>query len=255
VTDQASRHHGGKDSPNPGTNTKGTTTMIDQMINEARDSIIYGYATGWAHLHAVAYRVSVLACEGRLTDADRDRIHDHLRQVFGGLDRLYGQAAISLPAQASRTNSGAGNMHNQPPRYSIPDHEHNMIDPFPLNHHRRGLPRLLADTLPRRWARTIGVATTRSAYEDHIVQLARLDLDGDRDDLATYVRRTARKLRTTSPHTAEALGALVREVPDDRSPLRTGDPTVPNSPRSCNGRLQSRAVPDVGRRQMPRQRR
>lgn len=70
--------------------------MIDQMINEARDSIIYGYATGWAHLRAVADRVSVLACEGRLTDADRDRIHDHLREVFGGLDRLYGQGCDQL---------------------------------------------------------------------------------------------------------------------------------------------------------------
>jgi hypothetical protein len=76
--------------------TKGTTTMIDQMINEARDSIIYGYAIGWAHLHAVADRVSVLACEGRLTDADRDWIHDHLREVFGGLDRLYGEGCDQL---------------------------------------------------------------------------------------------------------------------------------------------------------------
>jgi hypothetical protein len=56
--------------------------------------------TGWAHLHAVADRVSVLACEGRLTDADRDRIHDHLREAFSGLDRLYGKAAISSPTSA-----------------------------------------------------------------------------------------------------------------------------------------------------------
>jgi hypothetical protein len=75
---------------------KDTTTMIDQMTNEARDSIIYGYATGWAHLQAVADRVSMLACEGRLTDADRDRIHDHVREVFGGLDRLYGQGCDQL---------------------------------------------------------------------------------------------------------------------------------------------------------------
>ncbi len=72
--------------------------------------------------------------------------------------------------------------------------------------------------------------TTRSAYEDHIVQLARLGLNGDRDDLAVYVRRMARKLRTTSPHTAEVLGALIRDVPDHRSPLRTGDPAAPNLP-------------------------
>jgi hypothetical protein len=74
--------------------------LTSQTINEPRDSIIYGYATGWAHLHAVADRVSVLACEGRLTDTDRDRIHDHLREAFSGLDRLYGKAAISSPTSA-----------------------------------------------------------------------------------------------------------------------------------------------------------
>jgi hypothetical protein len=69
-----------------------------QTINEARDSIRYGYANGWAHVQAVADRVSVLAYEGRLSTDDRDRIHGHLRRVFGGLDRLYdegcGQPAI-----------------------------------------------------------------------------------------------------------------------------------------------------------------
>jgi len=74
--------------------------------------------------------------------------------------------------------------------------------------------------------------TTRSVYEDHIVQLARLGLNGERDDLAVYVRRIARKLRTTSPHTAEVLSALIYDVPDDRSPLRTGDPTAPKLPRN-----------------------
>jgi hypothetical protein len=70
--------------------------LTSQTINEPRDSIIYGYATGWAHLHAVADRVSVLACEGRLTDTDRDRIHDHLREAFSGLDRLYGEGCDQL---------------------------------------------------------------------------------------------------------------------------------------------------------------
>lgn len=97
MTDQASRHLLGEDSYNLGNqHKKGTTTMIPQTINETRDSIIYGYATGWAHLHAVADRVSVLACEGRLTDADRDCIHDHLREVCGGLDRLYGEGCDQL---------------------------------------------------------------------------------------------------------------------------------------------------------------
>jgi hypothetical protein len=66
------------------------------MINEARDSIRYGYATGWAHLHAVADRVSVLAYEGRLSDNERDQIHDHLREVFGALDRLFDEGRNRL---------------------------------------------------------------------------------------------------------------------------------------------------------------
>jgi hypothetical protein len=74
-------------------------------INEARDSIRHGYATGWAHLGAVADWVSVLACEDRLTDADRDRMHDHLREVLGGLDRLYGEAAINSPSMTITTTT------------------------------------------------------------------------------------------------------------------------------------------------------
>ena len=70
--------------------------MIPQMINEARDSIRYGYEAGWAHLHAVADRVSVLAYEGMLGPDERDRIHDHLREVFGGLDRMYGEGCDQL---------------------------------------------------------------------------------------------------------------------------------------------------------------
>jgi hypothetical protein len=70
--------------------------MLPQEINEALDSIRYGYATGWAHLHAVADRVGLLAYEGRLTDADRNRIHDHLREVFRGLDRLYEESRDQL---------------------------------------------------------------------------------------------------------------------------------------------------------------
>ena len=68
----------------------------EKLHNEACDNIVYGYATAWAHVQAVADRVSVLACEGRLTEADRDWIHDHLREVFGGLDRLYGQGCDQL---------------------------------------------------------------------------------------------------------------------------------------------------------------
>ncbi len=70
--------------------------MIPQMINEARDSIRYGYATGWAHLHAVADRISALAYESSLSADDRDRIQDHLREAFSALDRLYGEGRDRL---------------------------------------------------------------------------------------------------------------------------------------------------------------
>lgn len=63
--------------------------MLPQEINEARDSIRYDYTTGWAHLAAVADQSSVLAFEGKLSAAERDQIHNHLREAFGGLDRLY----------------------------------------------------------------------------------------------------------------------------------------------------------------------
>ena len=70
--------------------------MLPQEINEALDSFRYGYATGWAHLRAVADRVGMLAYEGRLTDADRDRIHDHLRQVWRGLYHLYQESCDQI---------------------------------------------------------------------------------------------------------------------------------------------------------------
>lgn len=70
--------------------------MIPQMNNVARDSIRYGYATGWAHLHAVADRVGVLGYEGSLSPDDRDSIYDHLREVWRGLDRLYEESCDQL---------------------------------------------------------------------------------------------------------------------------------------------------------------
>jgi hypothetical protein len=87
-------------------------------INEARDSIRYGYATGWAHLHAVADRVSVLASEGRLSDADRDRIHDHLREAFGGLDRLYGECCDQLAIDDDEDESCCRTYSDGSPVYS-----------------------------------------------------------------------------------------------------------------------------------------
>jgi hypothetical protein len=74
--------------------------MIPQTINEVRDSIRYGYATGWTHVKAVADQVSVLAYEGRITADDRDRIHGHLREVVGGLDRLYDEGCDQLAIDA-----------------------------------------------------------------------------------------------------------------------------------------------------------
>jgi hypothetical protein len=73
-----------------------TKGIIPRITNVARESIRYGYATGWAHLAAVADRVSALAYEGRLSADDRDSIHDHLREVFGALDRLYDEGCNHL---------------------------------------------------------------------------------------------------------------------------------------------------------------
>ena len=38
----------------------------------------------------------MLAYEGSLSPDDRDRIHDHLREVFGALDRLYDEGRDQL---------------------------------------------------------------------------------------------------------------------------------------------------------------
>jgi hypothetical protein len=70
--------------------------MLPREINEARDGIRYDYTTGWAHLAAVADQISVLAFEGKLSAAERDQIHDHVREAFGGLDRLYGAGRDQL---------------------------------------------------------------------------------------------------------------------------------------------------------------
>ncbi len=70
--------------------------MTMQMINEARDSIRYGYATGCAHLHAVADRVSVLTYERKLSPDERDRLHNHPRRVFGALDRVFDKVLTAL---------------------------------------------------------------------------------------------------------------------------------------------------------------
>ena len=56
--------------------------------NMRADSIKYAYTSGWAHLLAVADRVAVLAHEGKLDPAHRDRIHADLRDVFAALDRF-----------------------------------------------------------------------------------------------------------------------------------------------------------------------
>jgi hypothetical protein len=74
--------------------------MIPQMIRGPRTASATATQPAGRTCAPSQTRVSVLACEGRLTDADRDRIHDHLREAFSGLDRLYGKAAISSPTSA-----------------------------------------------------------------------------------------------------------------------------------------------------------
>jgi hypothetical protein len=75
---------------------KGTTTMIPQMIRGPRTASATATQPAGRTCAPSQTRVSVLACEGRLTDADRDRIHDHLREAFSGLDRLYGEGCDQL---------------------------------------------------------------------------------------------------------------------------------------------------------------
>jgi hypothetical protein len=65
-------------------------------ISRAHDSLAYGYATGWAHLYAVADRVSLFAHDGHLGAVERDQIHDHLREVFASLDRLFDEGCDQL---------------------------------------------------------------------------------------------------------------------------------------------------------------
>lgn len=59
------------------------------------------------------------------------------------------------------------------------------------------------------------------AYDEFLVHLARLSLSGRDQDVATYLQRVARKLRTTNPHIADALVTVLRESPTRVSPLRS----------------------------------
>lgn len=54
-----------------------------------------------------------------------------------------------------------------------------------------------------------------------LVHLGRLAMSGREQDVELYLRRLARRLRTTHPETASALIALLRESPTRSSPLRT----------------------------------
>ena len=75
--------------------------MTMQMINEARDSLRYGYATGWAHLVAVADRVSVLAYEGKFSPANATSFTITYARCSAGLIACTGKAAISSPLTAT----------------------------------------------------------------------------------------------------------------------------------------------------------
>lgn len=63
------------------------------------------------------------------------------------------------------------------------------------------------------------------AYDEYLVHLARLSLTGRDQDVATYVQRVARKLRTTDPRTADALVRVLRQSPTRMSPLRSASST------------------------------
>jgi SpoVK/Ycf46/Vps4 family AAA+-type ATPase len=65
------------------------------------------------------------------------------------------------------------------------------------------------------------VMRSEPAYDEFLVHLARLSLSGRDQDVATYLQRVARKLRTTNPHVADALVTVLRDSPTRMSPLRS----------------------------------
>ncbi len=73
------------------------------------------------------------------------------------------------------------------------------------------------------------------AYGEFLVHLARLSLSGREQDIATYLQRVARKLRTASPQTSEALVSVLRESPTRMSPLRS--PSAAPMPVDMDSRL------------------
>jgi SpoVK/Ycf46/Vps4 family AAA+-type ATPase len=69
--------------------------------------------------------------------------------------------------------------------------------------------------------------TNLGAESDMIVQLARLALQGRRQDIEAYVQRLIRRYRTTAPPTADALKDLLRSGGAADSPLRSVSAPAP----------------------------
>lgn len=62
---------------------------------------------------------------------------------------------------------------------------------------------------------------TTAAYDDVLIQLARLCMTGRDQDVATYLQRVARRMRSTNPETAAALTTVLRDASTRMSPLRS----------------------------------
>jgi SpoVK/Ycf46/Vps4 family AAA+-type ATPase len=70
-------------------------------------------------------------------------------------------------------------------------------------------------------AKTSPTLHSDSERDEILVHLARLSLSGREQDIATYLQRSARRLRATHPDIAAALTTVLREAPTRTSPLRS----------------------------------
>lgn len=86
--------------------------------------------------------------------------------------------------------------------------------------------------------------TNDDGIGDDLVHLGRLAMSGREQDVELYLRRLARRLRTTRPETARALTALLRDSPTRSSPLRTA--TARPVPVDMDSRLPLLRLIDLG---------
>ena len=75
----------------------------------------------------------------------------------------------------------------------------------------------------------------KPARDEDLVQLARLAVGGSQRDVATFLRRVARRERVDNPDLAAAINGVLRDAPTRSSPLRRESPTA--VPTDADSRL------------------